>query len=68
MRGTTYHFHSINDEFSLTIVCRFLLVSLNIGAILGEVAIRQKGKKFEKMTQGDRLNDVYATTLTRLKA
>ena len=49
-------------------MCRFLLVSLNIGAILGEVAICQKGKKVEKMTQGDGLNDAYTTTLTRLKA
>ena len=49
-------------------MCGFLLVPLNIGAILREVAIRERGKKFEKMTQGDGFNDAYATTLTRLKA
>ena len=49
-------------------MCGFLLVLLNISAILREVAIRERGKKFEKMTQGDGFNDAYATTLTRLKA
>ena len=41
---------------------------LKIGAILREVAIHQRGKKVEEMTQGDGLNDAYATTQTRLKA
>ena len=47
---------------------RFLLVSLNIDAILGEVTIRQRRKKLEEMTQGDGLSDAYTATLTRLKA
>jgi len=48
--------------------CRFLLVSLNIDAILGEVTIRQRRKKLEEMAQGSGLSGTYATTLSRLKA
>ena len=51
-----------------TIVCRFLLVSLNIDAILGEVTIRQRRKKLEEMMRGNGLSDAYIATLTRLKA
>ena len=47
---------------------RFLLVSLHIDAILGEVTIRQRRKKLEEMTQGNGLGDAYTGTLTRLKA
>ena len=49
-------------------VRRFLLVSLHIEAILGEVTIRQRRKKLEEMTQGSGLSDAYTATLTRLKA
>ena len=49
-------------------MCRFLLVSLNIDAILGEVTIRQRRKKLDEMTKGNGLSDAYTTTLTRLKA
>jgi len=49
-------------------VCRFLLVSLNIDAILGEMTIRRRKKKLEEVKRGDGLSDVYTTTLTRLKA
>ena len=47
---------------------RFLLVSLNIDAILGEVTIRQRRMKLEEMTQGAGLSDPYTATLARLKA
>ena len=47
---------------------RFLLVSLNIGAILGEMTIRQRRKKLQEITQGNGLGDAYTETLTRLKA
>ena len=47
---------------------RFLLVSLHIEAILGEVTIRQRRKKLEEITQGSGLSDAYTATLTRLKA
>jgi len=48
-------------------VCRFLLVSLKMDAILGEVTIRQRRKKLEVM-RGNGLGDAYTATLTRLKA
>ena len=61
-------FLSINDVYLPRIVCRFLLVSLSIDAILGKVTIRQRRKKLEQTTQGDGLSDAYTATLTRLKA
>ena len=60
--------HPINDVYLPTIVCRFLLVSLNIDAILGEVTIRQRRKKLEEMTQGNGLSGAYTATLSRMKA
>ena len=68
MRRTISHSHCINDVYLLTIACRFLLVSLNIDAILGEVTIRQRRKKLEAMTLGNGLSDAYGATLTRLKS
>ena len=61
-------FPPINDAYLLTIMCRFLLVSLNIDAILGEMTIRQRRKKLEEMARGNGLSDAYTETLTRLKA
>ena len=49
-------------------MCRFLLVSLNIDAILGEVTICQRRKKLEEMKRGNGLSDAYMATLARLKA
>jgi len=49
-------------------VVRFLLVSLNIDAILAEVTIRARRNKLEEMTLGHGLSDAYMATLTRLKA
>ena len=49
-------------------MCRFLLISLNIDAILGEVTIHQRRKKLEEITQGNGLSDAYTATLTRLKS
>ena len=49
-------------------MCRFLLVALNIDAVLGEVTIRQRRKKLEEIVQGNGLSDAYAATLTRVKA
>ena len=49
-------------------VYRFLLVSLNIDAILGEVTISARRQKLKEMTQGNHLGDAYATTLDRMKA
>ena len=50
------------------IVCRFLLVSLHIEAILGEVTIRRRRKKLEEMMLGNGLSDAYTASLTRLKS
>jgi len=47
---------------------RFLLVSLNIDAILGEMTIRRRREKLEEMARGGGLSDAYMATLTRLKA
>ena len=58
----------IIDAYLQTIVSRFLLVSLSIEGILGEVTIRQRRKKLEEMTQGNGLSDAYTATLSRLKA
>ena len=49
------------------IICRFLLVSLNIEAILEEVTLGHRRKKLEEMVRGNGLSDAYTTTLTRLK-
>ena len=47
---------------------RFLLVSLVIGAILGEVTVSERKRKLNEMTKGNHLGDVYGTTLERIKA
>ena len=52
----------------LTMVRRFLLVSLNIDAILGEVTIFDRRQKLNEMTKGNHLEDAYATTLARMEA
>jgi len=49
-------------------LCRFLLVSLNIEAIVGEMTIRQRRKKLKEMERGTGLSDDYTATLTRVKA
>src|SRR5437588_8943586 len=49
-------------------VSSFLLVSLNIDAILGEITLHQRRKKLDEMTSGKGLGDAYAATLSRLKA
>jgi len=62
------HPHTIIDVYLPTIVCRFLLVALNIDAILGEVTIRQRRKKLEEMAGINGLSDAYTATVSRLKA
>ena len=46
----------------------FLLVSLNIDAILAEVTLYQRKKKLDEMTKGKGLGDAYAATISRMKA
>ena len=47
---------------------RFLLVSLNIDAILHESTISRRREKLSEMTNGLELEDVYGTTIERIKA
>ena len=61
-------FNSIDNRYLPTIICRFLLVSLNVDAILGEVTISQRRKKLENMARGSALSDAYSTSLARLNA
>jgi len=48
-------------------VSSFLLVSLNIDAILDEITLHQRRKKLDGMTKGEGLGDAYAATLSRIK-
>ena len=60
--GTPLHTRSANRYAS-----RFLLVSLNIDAILHEPTISRRREKLSKMTDGLEL-DVYGVTIERIKA
>jgi len=48
-------------------VSRFLLVSLNIDAILQETTIHRRRQKLNAMTDGLGLGDAYSATLERIK-
>ena len=52
----------------LTILRRFLLVSLHIDAILEEETIHQRREKLEEITQSNGLSDAYTAAITRLRA
>jgi len=54
--------------YLLTIMRRFLLVSLSIDAILKEVTVSARREKLNQMSKGIGLGDVYAETLERMKA
>ena len=47
---------------------RFLLVSLNIDAILHESTISRRREKLSKMSNGLELEDVYGATIERIRA
>ena len=49
-------------------VSSFLLVSLNIDAILSELTLHQRRKKLGEMIKGDSLGDAYTATLSRVQA
>ena len=55
-------------RYLLTAEYRFLLVSLNIDAVLEEVTIYRRKKKLAEMIEGDGLRDTYSATLARIKA
>ena len=48
-------------------VCRFLLVSLIMDAILDDVTIHERRQTLHKMTNGLGLDDAYSTTLDRIR-
>jgi len=50
------------------VISSFLLVSLNMDAILGEVTLHRRREKLNEMTKGECLGDAYAETLSRVKA
>jgi len=54
--------------YSLTLTSSFLLVSLNIDAILSEITLYQRRKKLDEMTKGEALGDIYAATISRIKS
>ena len=54
--------------YPLIMEYRFLLVSLNIDAVLEEVTIHQRKKRLDQMAQGNGLRDAYSATLARIKA
>ena len=54
--------------YSLTTEYRFILVSLNINAVLGEVTIHARRKKLDEMVQGNGLRSAYSATLKRIQA
>jgi len=49
-------------------ISRFLLVSLNIDAVLQETTIHRRRQKLNSMTDGLGLGDAYGATLGRIKA
>ena len=55
-------------KYPLTTEFRFLLVSLNIDAVLEEVTITQRRKKLDQMIKGNGLRDAYSATLARIEA
>ena len=56
------------NYYLLTMTSSFLLVSLNIDAILAEVTLHQRRKKLDEMTRGEGLGDAYAATFSRIEA
>jgi len=63
----TFSVPSLSLMYAYQRLCRFLLVALNIDAVLGEVTIRQRRKKLQEMVEGNGLSDAYTATLTRVK-
>ena len=51
----------------LTVALKFLLVSLNITAILDETTIYKRRKQLKRITYGGGLGDIYGVKLDRIK-
>jgi len=50
------------------VISSFLLISLNMDAILGEITIHQRRKRLREMIEGEGQRDAYAVTISRVKA
>ena len=55
-------------KVELTDLSRFLLVSLNIKAILQETTVYRRREKLDAITNSSELEDTYDTTIGRVKA
>ena len=64
----TYMIHPTNDMYLPIIMHRFLLVVINIDAVLGEVTISQRREKLSELARGNGLGDAYTETLARVQA
>ena len=51
----------------LTLLPRFLLVALNIDAILAQVTLHKRREKLDKMMNGLDLEDAYSATINRIR-
>ena len=67
MSRNIWRFPSISDVYLLTTMCRFLLASLIIDAILREKTVGRRKKKLAEMAGGKELGDAYTATLKQLK-
>ena len=67
MRGGQFGLSPLSGAYSRNIVCRFILVSLKIDAILGNVTFRQCGRKFEQLKGGNGLSNTHSAALTLLE-
>jgi len=65
----TKYISNISLRYSPSVMSSFVLVSLNIDAILAEITVNQRRKKLDEMTKGGRgLGNAYAATISRIKA
>jgi len=62
------HINTGPRQDSLTVVSSFLLVALNMDAILGEITLTRRRKKLDEMTKGAGLAVAYTETLSRMQA
>ena len=67
MRGGQFGLSPLSGAYSRYIVCRLILVSLKIDAILGNVTFRQCGRKLEHMKGGNGLSNAHSAALTLLE-
>ena len=58
---------NLPQPFTNKFTCRFLLVSLNIDAVLEETTIHRRRQKLSVMSDGVGLGDAYGATLSRIK-